>query len=313
MRSNTVNALALGVDGTIWIGTDSGATTFAHSYWGDVHENLRDSSDSPDGDTTAYKVTAMASSYDGSIWFGTAGGGVRRFKVGASTRGWQAYRETTIVSNRISAMAIDPHSFGEVWVGTPILGVSRFMPDALNPDGGTWLSYTGIEVPQLGSNSIRSAAHNPQDGSFWFGSMLSVCFFTAGSVWKEVYIPSAYRSTVFSIAFDYSNTAWLGQQDGVTTFQEPNHFQHFSFNSTGGKFPRAKVIAIVSNNYSLRWFGTESGLAQLKDTSWTVFSSATVSEFTSDIVTALCYDRRGNLWIGTTDGVLVYNESGISF
>lgn len=62
---------------------------------------------------------------------------------------------------------------------------------------------------------------------------------------------------------------------------------------------------------SLRWFGTDKGVARhrgyktLED--WTVFNkeNGLIDEF----VQTIAYDKKGNLWFGTKAGVSVFNGS----
>jgi len=51
-------------------------------------------------------------------------------------------------------------------------------------------------------------------------------------------------------------------------------------------------------------------LGVLTDTGWVVFNE-TNSPIPGDNVRTLALDRYGNLWIGTVDGIAVYNETGI--
>jgi ligand-binding sensor domain-containing protein len=57
---------------------------------------------------------------------------------------------------------------------------------------------------------------------------------------------------------------------------------------------------------------TDSGLVRLANTTWTKFTAEN-SPLPSSTVTALSYDTRGNIWIGTANGLGVYNENGINF
>jgi ligand-binding sensor domain-containing protein len=297
----------------MYIATDSGVSSSQRLIWGDMHDSLRYIVDIAGGTEARYAVNALASDDLGNLWMGTAGGGVKRVHSGEKIVGWRTYRYPTIPDDIINTMAADPHPLGEIWIGTPLFGLGRFTPSSTSPFEGTWKSYPSLEVPELGTNQMRSSAFNPQDSSFWFSSLLAVVSFTKSSQWKVFYLPNQYRLTVFGITFDRSNTVWLAQEEGATSFREPNVWGRYTYESTGGILPRGKVNAVLTDGRNIRWFGTNAGLARLRDTTWTLFSSISVPEFASDTITALAYDKRYNLWIGTTNGVLVYNDAGITF
>ena len=125
--------------------------------------------------------------------------------------------------------------------------------------------------------------------------------------------PLQLDSKINSIGFDLHNTVWFGAQNGVENLNVSSSVRgSYCADSTVSGSPCGPVRVVVTNHQSIRWFGTETGLARLSDTTWTHFTAEN-SPLPSDTVTALLYDFNQNLWIGTVNGLAVYNEAGITF
>lgn len=90
-------------------------------------------------------------------------------------------------------------------------------------------------------------------------------------------------------------------------------FERRYYALSSGKLPYVNINAVATNYDKVRWFGTGAGLVGLIDTARTTFSQATTPQLPSHIIIAIGYDLLGNLWIGTSHGVAVYNDLGTIF
>ncbi len=319
LLDNKINSFAIGVDGKVWIATDSGATTFNQSVWGLVRDSLAYPVFGSGGTSIGYKVNTISPGIDGSVWFGLDGGGVKRYHSGSASKVWQTYSSPSVSSGFITSISADILQVGDVWV-TSSLGVNRYVPSTTIPDEGTWRTYTTSNVPQIPTNQVISSAYDNLTNSVWFGTYSrGTFFFTINNSgienWANLEFTSDNTGPIVSIAFDRSNTVWFaknaGLGAGVTSYNPlSGTITHYNNTTTSGTIPASGVNAVVTDLDSTRWFGTNEGLIRFKGSTWTTFTTSTTAELPSNIITSLIIDRRGNLWIGTANGIAVFNEEG---
>lgn len=248
------------------------------------------------------------------MWFGLTGGGVQRYNPLSSIAVWKRYRSPDLISDIVlsgTAEISNQSMYGEVWFTTAI-GISRFI--GADHETGTWVSYTTNNSP-LPSNQVLASLNKLDDNTIWFGTQtggaVSVEYGLAGLNWTR-YSPPV-DSRINSLAFDLHHTVWFGAQSGAWSFNtQSSIWTPFMADSAGAHLPRGSVNAVVTNHQNVRWFGTEAGLARLDDTTWTQFTSSN-SPLPTDTITALLIDFNQNLWIGTSNGVAVYNAGGVQF
>ncbi len=318
LLDDNINGISLGAGGNIWVATDSGASDFSIGNWGYIRDTLAYPIFSSGGTVASYKVNAVAPGRDGSVWFGLSGGGVKRYHQGASFYVWQSYTEPDIAFGTVSALCSDLYKYGDIWVATPVNGISRYTPSITTEDQGSWTQYSTSNVPELLTDRIVSAAYNDFDNTVWFGSYLGVNAYSSISGWSKIQLPADQKGTIVSIWFDKERYVWLaksaGTSLGVSRYDRvTTDFTSYTNLTTGGQLPDGGVTAVTGDLADTHWFGTNAGLARLKDTTWTTFTTANTPGLPGDVITSLLIDRKGNLWIGTTTGIAVFNPTGTRF
>jgi ligand-binding sensor domain-containing protein len=256
-------------------------------------------------------VNTIEPGNSGAIWFGLDGGGVRRYREGASRNIWQYYGPPDVSQNVIQSIAADLYVNGDVWVATTY-GVSRFMPSVGDPEFGTWVQYL---TPDLPNNQVYCSAVNYNDNTIWFGTANGIGMYNdLVTDWIAYEIPDPYNYRILAIDFDLTGKVFLGKLEGASIYnRNSSTFTHFTGASTGGQLPAGPVNAVASDLGSTVWFGTDNGLARLRDTTWTLYTTANTPTLPSNKITAVAIDRRENVWIGTDFGVAVFNENGTRF
>ncbi|HZY10542.1 MAG TPA: two-component regulator propeller domain-containing protein [Bacteroidota bacterium] len=311
---NKINAITIDSEGKVWFATNDGASHIRKQSWGSIKDSLNYFTYDAGGNVYITRtVTSIAQGKDGSLWFGLLGGGVRRFNKFSQTKVWQSYAEPSIASSFVQGVAAERLQVGDVWCVT-LAGASRFIPSEFNPDQGVWYTYTTSNTSQLPSNQLRAVAVNPNDNSIWFGTHDgSVVSYDGDIRWGAYHIPPPYDYPISSIAFDITNKIWVGRWEGASSFDpDLGIWTHYTYETTDRIIPHGPVRAVATDFYTTRWFGTNAGLIRLRDTTWTTFNRSN-SPLPSDTVSALLYDTKGNLWIGTMNGVAVFNEQGTRF
>lgn len=316
--NNQINSLSIGADGGVWISTDSGASIFNDGAWSFIKDSLKYTTFSTGGSTLSAKVNGVAPGADGSIWFGLSGGGVKRYHPGSAFYVWQTYNVPDVAFGTISGISSDAQVYGDIWVATPAAGISRYIPHLTLPDEGTWVTYTTSTTAQILTNQIRTTAHDDYTNTVWFGTFMGAISYNESEGWSNVVLPVDQSGVIVSIAFDNANNIWMakssGTSPGVTKYNKTSgDFASYTEANTGGMIPVDGVNVLTTNYRTTRWFGTNSGLVGLDDTTWTHFSSANTAEIPNDTITALVIDRKSNLWIGTRNGIAVYNPEGTRF
>lgn len=309
LHTNIIRGVAVDFAGKVWFATDSGAYAYSQGSW----EWYRDSIVARQFGSPI--VTSVAIGQRRGAWFGLNGGGVIRIDRESSFGYLKRYTEKDgLVYDLVSSVAYDGMSFGDIYCAG-LLGVSRFTRSVSVEREGYWTIYT-TENSGLPTNLIRSAAGNQFDNSMWFGTHdAGAVSYDGGHLWIHYPLPARYQSPIVSIAFDLSGKVWFGKWEGVSVLDSKTAVwkRHYTYENTGGDLQPGIVNAVATDAQLSRWFGTKHGLVQLIDTTWSSFHPNN-SPLPSDTVNALFYDLvRRNLWIGTANGVAVYNEEGVVF
>jgi len=302
---NRINAIMADRSGRVWFATDSGASSFTPrtKSWG----LIRDSIGFDVMGRKIYSVTSIAEAKDRSIWFGLRGGGVVRYNEHSEIgRTWSRYR-SEIASDYVASIAADVtevNPYGEVWV-TSYLGVNRWHQTDI--DNGTWQDMTSL----LPLRQMLSSATSPFDGRVWLGGNSGAAlelYYDAGLVWNR-YNDPAMVAQINGIALDGVHQVWFAKQIGITSTNMLTGVVQHHVIPGAGMLPAGELHAVETDLHLLRWFGTDSGLVALADTVWSKLNPGN-SPLPDYTVTAIRYDKSGNLWIGTNKGVAVYNPNG---
>ncbi len=317
LLNNRIHFLLQATDATMWIATDSGACSYRRGSWAYLTDSLIYRQFGALKDTR--RISSIVEAKDKSLWFCLPGGGVTRYNPFSNTLALRRYREPDLSSNVVASGASETSArtqFGELLFATPH-GICRYIQTTETE--GAWLWYSrsdsGEHISAIPANNILIAARQPDEPVIWFGSesgAVSAGWEASGIVWTGYELPAAGVS-VRTVAFDLYNQVWLGRAVGGAYIlnQTSGSWASLPNHAVGGKLPDGPVNIIATDLLRKRWFGGEGGLVELNDTSWSFFTTAN-SPLPSDTITALAYDSRGNLWIGTERGLAVYNSGGVT-
>lgn len=301
----------------ILFGTDIGVVEYHYGQWKYLPtDSFAYTVNGPGGSTSvARKVSAITQAFDGSFWIGLGSGGIQRYNPYSDAATWQKYdsKNTPVLQyNNINNMAASLAERGSVWIATNLGAYEYIFPDApALPTTGRFEQPPSISGVQ---SSDCSVAINQSTGNIYFGSIAHISYYDMNNrAWHTRLLRDGFDSPIWSIAVDYNGSIWCGKLSGVTFFSpERDTIYDYTPNNTSGKLPISTVNAIATDFfYKTRWFGTNLGLAQLEDTTWTLFNTLNTPALPSDKIQALAYDLvKHNLWIGTDEGIVVYNPKG---
>ena len=313
LPNSVINAIHVDIHNKVWIATGNGAASYSSRSWAIFRDSLKYLVyDSYNNSYVVCNVNSIALSKDQSVWFGLRGGGLVRYDKNSQTGHiWTRYKIPTIQTNLVNSIACDlseATTYGEVWI-TSSLGVDRFIQTS--DDRGDW-HYLGGLPNRSSQNTV--AVRNSFDNSLWIGSDgdgIAVVSFFPILTFSRVDFPPGANFRVTGIAFESQKSVWISTENGILNvdLQSGNWIEHNHL-SEPANIPLGEMHSVETNEGTDRWFGTDSGLVHLSDTTWTRFRPSN-SPLPNDIVTAIKYDFYGNLWIGTRNGLAVYNPTGV--
>ncbi len=296
--------------GALWLGTGS---AILHSSQG----NLQPIKGLPRAPSNAWNVFAQDSS--GTVWIVTIDG-LHRFQKGAMT--------TVLRSGppHGAILSVVPDDSGELWIGTstglfrlrtsgqganlvPVPGVAGPVARVLKDRHGTlWVGTWGKGLYRMTSRGVdfwTSKDGLPDDfirtlfedreGNLWIGTRSGGL-----SRWKDTAIvpfgiPEGFGGNFASaICEDPRGNVWLGTwRSGLYRLQDNEFLRQPTPNPTLDFTVRAMASDLQGNI----WIGNWEGLYRFDGKSYRSYSAD--QGFPHVPVSALVFDRRGSLWLGT--------------
>lgn len=289
--TNAFTALAVGKNNTIWAGTNrSGLYKFDGTSWAISNGAL-------DG----YRINGMTSDKNGGIWIaqqGTlaggayaAGGGVHYYPDGSVFTGRRYFNDAT--NNGLPTRS----------------GRSVFVDTAFNSaEPRVWVSTM---------NQLDPFDDSPVPGGIGLGLAAASPFFSKITAGLDASIVNGGTYTVggnSSQVFIYSQGSTGGAKVLVYNATTAALVSTFDNNNTGGALPANFFIrAIYGDARGNKWFGLDNGGVAFANTTnaWQRINYASIFPSGSSVNNnAIAGDRDGNVFIGTSAGLVMYNGAG---
>ncbi len=157
----------------------------------------------------------------------------------------------------------------------------------------------------LADNSVTDMAVDYMSNRVWFATRNGISFYSnADSIFytygAEYEIPAL---EVISITVDFTGNVWAGTVSGPTTLYKNSYL--WTAYPNMDKLVHHYITDIVIMNDLSRWFGTRGGITVESSLG---FTSYTVELVPSSEVTSITQSGSGQIWVGTTNGISVYNK-----
>jgi len=301
--------------GTLWIGTersglnkfDRARGTFVHF----IHDQGRKNSLSHNS------IRAMCTDPSGTVWVGTDDGLNALNPITGEFRHYKNVRGVprSISENAVTSLWCDRS--GVVWVGTRTSGLNRFDRDS---DDFTRYRREPLNSRSISCDSITAIYQNEAD-HLWIGTVIGLNErnLRTGACNRYLNDPlspnSLSSNRVRKVAGDRTGTVWVATDHyGVgpevrglnKIVRNAEQFVYYRVAlDKGGTLP---VMALSQDpGTSTIWVGTK-GLRQFNAATGKRIEHrhrpADVYSISDDLITGLCRDRSGTLWVGTWDGGL---------
>lgn len=274
MADTIVRALAVGPDGTLWVGYGSKGIA---SYKDGSFTNYT----SAQG-LTADSVTSLAVAPDGTLWVGT-GWGISHFDGSTFTN---YLTDQGLLSNDVKSLTIDRE--GNLWAGVSS-GVSKF-------DGSTWTNYTMDDG--IIDKPVVDIAIDAQGGA-WFATRSGVSYLKDGSVRSFTEADGLSYKSVNSVEVSPDGAVWFATDGQGATRYDGSSWQAFRSDLGFTYTPRGMAVARDGSV----WFGSDgTGVFRYNGSSFETWS--TDYGFLSTWVDVITAGPDGTIWISFKEGGL---------
>jgi ligand-binding sensor domain-containing protein len=309
LSTNVVRSLHEDLQGGLWVGTYRGGVNLLQRRLRDFSFYAYDPA-RPDGLSEAMSVETFLEDRDGSLWIGTSEGGLNRLDRG--TGRFRHYRNEpghpqSLAGDTVLALFQD--SAGQVWAGMHGSGLDRFDPKA-----GAFVHYRhdAARAESLASDVVWAIAENPK-GTLWLATDDGLDEMDAATG-RFRHHPLAEQGTlansVRTLLLLPGGDLWIGSLGGLYILANgQSALVRLRHDAADPESISANAVAALHRDLRGRvWVGTLGGGLDLVDPRTRKFTAFGMAEgLPSDGVNCVCDDARGNVWLGTNNGLARFN------
>jgi ligand-binding sensor domain-containing protein len=241
-------------------------------------------------------IWASLKDKDNGLWFCTSDG-VSRF----DGRRFVNYSVDAGLSARIVYSICQDHN-GNMWFGTT-KGVSFF-------DGKHFKNYLN-ETHNIGTDVMRVV--EDKKNRLWFATKNGLYKFESDSFTRYTTANGLCNNKLRSLIVDNNDHLWIGTRAGI------NYFDGTTFSKIliEDIFNSNYICFLALDNKESLWIGTNSGVFVLNTKEYIKTKKARFRHFTifdglpgmECNQNAAFKDHQGNIWMGTTEGVIKYDPN----
>lgn len=284
----TVFSMSADKQGNIWMSTDrTGLVKLnAGNYEIEYVTPTGLNSKIPEGAIVSTLCTYVDNT--GLLWVGTE-------KNGVAFYGKNIYKFQSALIGDVTAITED--SNGKMWYGTSENGI---------------YGYEG----ELASRKVTALASTP-DGSVWVGSKqngltrIKDGVTTIYSLAKDS-TKTLINDHVNALHVDKTGNLWIATNGGLQMYStKMNTFS--SYTKENGRLTTNTITCLAYGQGNMLYAGTNEGVLALNisttEKEMLTGEKKSLNKFTNNYITQVLEDSRGLLWIGTRDGINVYDRS----
>ena len=225
-------------------------------------------------------VTVMIEDHEGAVWIGTSYSGLYRH----DNSGFE-----TIPTTHQGILSLLEDRAGNIWAGTFGGGLDRIRPRSITLEG----VETGLPVA-----SVQSICEDT-NGVIWAVTQNGVLVRKIGRRWEVVPVNDQWPGDATCIAADPQGALWIGTRlHGLFCWRDG---RFVTWSDTGQLQKKPIHTLLVSKNGDL-WIGQET-------TAILRLHAGHIQTFdvppNSRTIRAMAEDAAGNIWAGTSKGVLL--------
>ncbi len=291
IKNNSITALFVAHDGTLWMGTFGGGVT---RY--DYKEKTFSSYTTQNSLSNDF-IWTITQDREKNIWMGTVGGGIIRFK----NNQFQSFTTKEGLSNNIINAICEDHK-GYLWIGTEN-GLNRLKDSNIK----IYTTKDGIA-----DNNVMSLFEDSK-GVLWIGTINGLTALKSNKFTTYTTSRGLPNNLVRAILEDRDRNLWIATDRGLSRICPSDRFprnkvQIKPFGSGDEQYTNS-FMKIFEDREDNLWFGTSGqGLTILHHRK--LLSYTVENGLTRDYIKPIFQDRTGAMWIGTNGGGLNVIKEG---
>lgn len=252
---------------------------------------------------------AIINDDQGYLWVGTQGGLIRLDGYQSKRFVANSKSNNELVGNYVYTLAFQ-RSKSRLWIGTSS-GLSVY-----DLKQQRFYNYKHNERADSLSSNIVQSIYIDNEERIWLGTKEGLNrYLPESDSFKRFYSNDDNNDTlshnnILDIQQDKLGNLWFATQVGINKFLGSEQFERINpLNDGGGSHGLVTKIAIDKDNGL--WLGTEQhGLVYYNSTtkdSQRFSKSQDGTGLPSNYVHSLLFDKKGDLWVGTTGGLTIYS------
>lgn len=294
LRGLSVKAMAQDSTGRLWFGTDNNGIYIVDKD--DAVERLTNIPADPYS-LPNNTVKTIYTPGDGGVWVGT-------YKKGVSAYYPSEYKFSSHLMADVNCIARNPGEYSSVWVGTDHSGLMKY-----NCATGEFVSISDSADP---SHNAITALMTDSKGALWIGTYLGgLKRYSNGRFEHWTTADGLASNNVWAILEGDDGKIWLGTLDGGLQVYDPDTRAFRTFDTSNSRIRTNYINTLAKGRDGSVYAGTTYGVARISpvDYSITTYKGSTRDErdFSNLNINQIAVDSRGLLWVGTREGLEVYD------
>lgn len=193
---------------------------------------------------------------------------------------------------------------GEVWVSSEFSGISRI--SVINE--GSYRYFPEDKSLLDRSNTIRMVSRL-DDGTIWMGTRKGGLYLYDEN-FQLKYVKKDFHSNIYAMRKDAEGKIWMGTRgDGLMI----DNVWYKHQDSDAASLANDNIFCIYKDKKDRMWIGTFGGgldLAIKTDKGYR-FKHFLNGSYGQRQIRVICEDKNGMMWVGTSDGVYVFNPDSL--
>ena len=297
--------------GNLWVGTDRGGLNYFNRASGQWTNYKHDPND--ESSLGARAVVCLLKDHKDQLWEGAWNGGLNKFDPETGT--FRRYLPDRNRSNSLHSphiwRIVEDHE-KRLWVGTVNGGIARYLPDE---DGFISYRHDPADPGSISHDSVWSI-QVMRDGTIWAGTSDGICRWEPSTdSWKNYYHDSNDPQSlsfnmITDMLEDHEGRLWIATAGGgINRFDRSTEkFEHFTIDNG---LPSNMIRGFVEDQDGFLWLLTNKGLCRFdyKTNQCRTYDENVPGTFSNG--NARYCGLSGELFIGSTEGLIIYNPRDI--